>query len=155
MSIKFLSGKSRSRLKYQISFCYDSSMPLSLRRFAAYLLLVLLPLQAFASVGVTSCAERMPHCPGMQASGNGCCDHGVSIFGSSTDHGAHSGAIQPDMSPCAGANTCAPVMTVAAVLPSVSLVAVLPAEETWRLPDLSFYLSFIPDGLHRPPSSLA
>jgi hypothetical protein len=128
----------------------------STRRLVACLLLVLLPLQVFASINTHSCAQTMPNCPSMQAGGDGCCKHGMPAH-AAIDDGAQSGQndhTHSDMSPCGGATSCAPVMSMAAQASAVLVVA-LPVGNSWLPPATESYLSFIPDGLHRPPCSLA
>lgn len=130
-------------------------MTVMLHRFIALLMLVCLPLQVFASMGVVSCAERMPDCAGMQVAGTHCCDPANQSHAGAMNHDAASGDhAQHDTSPCAGANTCAPVMTMAA-LPSASAVTIIPTKEAWHRTEPPSYRSHIPDGLHRPPSLLA
>ncbi|WP_334190028.1 hypothetical protein, partial [Noviherbaspirillum sp.] len=136
------------------AFCYDSTMRLSLHRFLAYVLLLLLPLQTIA-------AGAAMVCPPVNSAGMLAevvmeeCDGSVMMHSSTKtlaqhDSSPHSGQDAHDKSaPCGMSSGCMAFATI----------AVLPQASEWRIAAVfspigfadHFYLSHIPEGLQRPP----
>src|SRR5271165_3934117 len=121
-------------------------MPVKLRLWLASLLMVLLPLQAFAGQQAVSCAQWMDHCPGLISWSDTCCDHGVMT---------KEGKRADGMAACAGATTCAPVAAAAALPASPAVLTIGATRDSWLAPEVSAFRSYIPDGLRRPPRFLA
>jgi hypothetical protein len=154
--------KCPNRCRYESpKFCYHPAMSSTLRRFIVYLLLVLLPIQAMASLLTHSCAGNMPHCHEMKSI-DGCCEHGKPSRGShhvdATAHDgmSHNGNDHNDQhaASCGMGTTCA-VIAPMAVLPSTSMTLPTASNAPPHVFVLSAYTSFISDGLQRPPQILA
>jgi hypothetical protein len=129
-------------------------MSLNLRQWLACLLMVLLPLQAFAGVRAVSCADWMAHCPGLASGSDACCNHGTSansVDEKQTSSNGHSSG----MASCTGATTCAPVAAAAALPPTGTPLTFATAANSWLDREPSPFQSHIPDGLRRPPRFLA
>ena len=107
-----------------------SPMPSTLRHLIAFILLVLMPLQAVASV-VEAAAAPIAACSD-QMMASGCCDH-------DDDAGAACRA-----SACFAIAALAPPLVGAAGVPSSAGVAAVPAVSR-------IYTSYIADGPQRPP----
>lgn len=109
-----------------------------IRRLVACLLLVLLPLQAFAGV-VAASEKAVKPCP-QQMQGSECCDKAKPA---------------PDQLKCCAGAACAPAPSMSALLPN----AVKPLPKIFRTvaidPPRVGFDSFIPDSLQRPPRALA
>ncbi len=116
-------------------------MSKTIRRLAACLLLVLLPLQAFA--GVVAASEKTEKtvnpCP-QQMQGAQCCDKAKPA---------------PDQLKCCAGAACAPAPSMSALLPN----AVKPLPKIFRTvaidPPRVGFDSSIPDSLQRPARALA
>jgi hypothetical protein len=128
------------------------------RHCVVYLLFVLLPVQAMASLLTHSCANSMSHCHTMKSMDD-CCGHGKSLSGShqlgATTHDGLSHNDSDQHAASCGMHTACGAIAPIAALPSAS--SVLPV--TSSAPPYSFvlpsYTSFISDGLQRPPQILA
>jgi len=130
----------------------------SMRRVIGMILMVLLPLQAMASVLTHSCANDMPDCPAMKVKMASCCEHAgllnnkASTDSSMPDHSAPAG--HPSMSSCGMSTTCDVPMPMA-TLPSSQPVLFHPGRQTAPQDIAVSFLSFIPDSPQRPPCLLA
>ncbi len=137
-----------------IVFCYHQMMHLNLHRFLAYVLLLLLPLQAVAAGAVIACpvanARQIPTDLVMEE-----CDDAAMMQtntkttfkqdnNTSAEHESHDRIV-----PCAMSSSCQALVTIA-VLPEMSPWLIDSAFSPIGFAE-DFYRSFIPEGLQRPP----
>jgi hypothetical protein len=124
-----------------------------IRRLIACTLLMLVPLQAMATVAARSCAAGMANCCEMPADNMDCRAGAMAAepTQSPTTHQDDQGQSQ---------NSCSMGACCAAMCQLLTLPAALPIPFRGGLAILaaafsSHFLSFIPEGLQRPPSILA
>lgn len=126
----------------------------SVNRFLAYLLLLLLPLQSQAAVAVWACYAKMNGAIVIEQAMGDCQD--VSMMQQTmpdagvpniTQHSESSHA--PHSPPCGMNSSCLALASIA-VLPDNRIVLAETAMQSLPFID-EFYLSYIPEGLERPP----
>jgi hypothetical protein len=121
-----------------------------IRRLVACALLMLLPIQAMASVAARSCAGAMANCHEMAAANMDCCTDATPTDPAQSPASHHGG---PGQSP----DSCGMGAACAAMCQLFALPASQPAafKAGLAIPATDFsphFLSFIPEGLQRPPS---
>jgi rRNA maturation protein Nop10 len=129
-------------------FCYYGAMRSKIRSVVACLLLVLLPLQAIASVAGL---RAMPDCPMMTMQQDDCAEYGeptpqMHQADDQPRHGEHA----QDSNPC-GIGAGCPAMGGVAVLPAAHQFSVASGAIKLSTTVTSHYISFVPAGLQRPP----
>jgi|GEM_PF-4117635 len=131
-------------------------MRFSTRKLVAYLLLLLLPLQAIANAGVFTCADAMPNChEQMMATDSAspdCCDQ-VKLNSDSNDTDPQHSFQNFDSSPCSDSNSCVSIGTIVGLTSAFQLPTFV-EKRFWQSADPISFISFIPDSLRRPPSIL-
>jgi hypothetical protein len=124
-----------------------------IRRLVACALLMLLPIQAMASVAARSCTGAMANCHEMAAANMDCCADGTPTDPAQSSVTHHGGPGQyPDS--CSMGAGCAAMCQLFA-LPASQPVALRVGLAILATDYSSHFLSFIPEGLQRPPSILA
>jgi hypothetical protein len=131
-------------------FLHSCIVTLKFRRFFAFVLLVLLPLQATAVVTICPHSKLAAASVSAAAPAADHCLHGSS--GAVLDQRADGQGEQNPQSCCAAISACA-MCTVAVSMQRLPRVKHTPQTSDFFLS--SQFTSFIPEGLQRPPSILA
>ncbi|MFC7517620.1 hypothetical protein ACFQUU_21645 [Herbaspirillum sp. GCM10030257] len=133
---------------------YHSAMRGPVNRFLAYLLLLLLPVQAQAAVAVLACYVNMTQAVMVVHAMEDCQDASM-MQQTMSDAGVPIIKPHPESplvsytSPCGMSSSCLALASIA-VLPDIRIVLIDPAMQSSDFTD-EFYLSYIPEGLERPP----
>ncbi|WP_151637416.1 hypothetical protein [Noviherbaspirillum aerium] len=126
----------------------------SFNRFLAYLLLLLLPVQAQATVAVLNCYVEMKRAVAVEHVMEDCQDASM-MQRTMQDTGIpdltpHTESSQPShSSPCGMSSSCLALASIA-VLPDTRTMSIDTSTRSSGFTD-EFYLSYIPEGLERPP----
>jgi hypothetical protein len=126
-------------------------MSTDIRRLVACALLMLLPIQAMASVAARSCA--MANCCEMAAANMDCC--AGAIGAESTQSPATHHGDQGQSSNSCGMGACCTAMFQLLKLADSQPIPFRAGLTILAAAFSSHFLSFIPEGLQRPPSILA
>lgn len=126
----------------------------SVNHFLAYLLLLLLPLQSQAAVGVLACYVEMKHVVMVKHAMEDC--HGASMMqpamlnADDPDTKPHTApSLTSHSVPCGMSSSCLALASIA-VLPDTRIALIDPVIQSLAFID-EFYLSHIPEGPERPP----
>lgn len=127
------------------------------RHLIACFLLVLLPLQAMASLAGYACVSSMAGAQAALVQQGDHCEHGLSspaMDNQAADGNAQQAGHDQNSSPCGMHAGCA-AMGAAVILPAAHHFPLDPATVKLGAAVSSDYTSFVPEGLQRPPRILA
>lgn len=125
-----------------------------LRRAIAYLLLVLMPLQALAVGVVVACPVEAKQFTATDVAMENCDDPTMVHTGLPDNHAQPNATNDPHhvFAPCGMSSNCFALASIG-LLPATRMLAIEPAFSPIGFAD-SFYRSHIPEGLQRPPQSI-